>query len=334
MTGRGATILGVEGARLTRAERSFFAGADPFGFVLFARNVEDPEQLLWLTTELREAVGWNVPVFIDQEGGRVARLGPPHWRVWLAPSEQVAQNPKRATRAAWLRYRIIAEELRGLGIDANMAPVVDIAQDGTHPVLKNRCWGDDVVHVADIAASAAEGLLAGGVLPVIKHIPGQGRAVSDSHAELPRVEAKEKVLRVSDFLAFEAVSGLPMAMTAHVVYTAIDPERPATLSPDVIARIRDTIKFGGLLMTDDISMGALTGPLEARSAGALEAGCDVVLHCNGRLDEMRAVVEAAGEMKPAAAARAKAALAWRLMPEAIDIAALEDEFQSLMMGQV
>ena len=334
MTGSGATILGVAGTRLTRAERVFFAEADPFGFILFGRNIEDPEQVLWLTTELRDAVGWQAPIFIDQEGGRVARLGPPHWRIWLPPLEQVAQNPRGAVRAAYLRYRIIADELRAIGIDGNMAPVVDIAQAETHPVLRNRCWGEDVVRVADIAASAAEGLVMGGVLPVIKHMPGQGRATLDSHEALPHVADREKVLRVSDFLAFETVSGLPIGMTAHVVYDAIDPDHPATLSPEVIALIRNRIRFGGLLVTDDISMGALCGPVGDRARASLAAGCDVVLHCNGDLNEMRAVAEAAGPMSGQAAARAEAALGWRRDPDSIDIAALEDEFRSLMTGQV
>lgn len=333
MSGQGAYIFGLAGPRLTPAERDFFAEADPFGFILFSRNVQDPEQLLWLTTELREAVGWEAPIFIDQEGGRVARLGPPHWRVWLPPAEQVRQNRRQAARAMYLRYRIIADELRAVGIDGNCAPVVDVAQPDTNEILKNRCYGDDVVHVADIAGSAAEGLLAGGVLPVAKHIPGQGRATSDSHTELPHVEAKAKVLRVSDFLAFEAVAGLPLAMTAHVVYDEIDPDLPATLSPAMIEVIRGRIRFGGLLMTDDISMGALDGPVGNRASGALAAGCDVVLHCNGDLGEMQAVAAAAGRMSHAADRRAQAALDWRQPPDAIDIAALEDEFRGLMTGQ-
>ncbi|GKY87565.1 glycoside hydrolase family 3 N-terminal domain-containing protein [Sinisalibacter aestuarii] len=334
MRGTGAYIFGLAGPRLTARERDFFAESDPFGFILFARNVEDPEQLLWLTTELREAVGWHAPVFIDQEGGRVARLGPPHWRSWLPPLEQVAQNRRHAARAMYLRYRIIAHELSAVGIDGNCAPVVDIAQPDTHPILRNRCFGEDVVHVADIAGSAAEGLVKGGVLPVIKHIPGHGRATADSHLDLPHVDARAKVLRVSDFLAFEAVSGLPIAMTAHVVYDAIDPDRPATLSPDVIALIRERIGFGGLLVTDDISMQALSGPVPDRASAALAAGCDVVLHCNGDLAEMEALATAAGRMGEEAARRAEAALGWRRTPDAIDIAALEDEFRSLMTGQV
>jgi len=215
-----------------------------------------------------------------------------------------------------------------------MAPVVDLAQPDTHEILRNRCYGDDVVQVADIAASAAEGLLLGGVLPVIKHIPGHGRATVDSHLDLPRVKAKEKQLRVSDFLAFQTVSGLPLAMTAHVVYEALDPVHPATTSPVMMQVIRETIGFDGLLMTDDLSMQALAGSVEERARAALAAGCDVILHCNGDLGEMRRVAEAAGPMAGAAARRAETALSWRRAPDAIDIAALEDEFRSLMTGQI
>ena len=333
MTGTGAAIFGCEGLRLTRAERDFFRDADPLGFILFARNVETPEQVRWLTTELREAVGWQAPVFIDQEGGRVARLRAPHWREWLPPLDQVAQNKRGAARAMQIRYRLIADELLDLGIDGNCAPVADLAFADTHPVLKDRCYGDDVVRVADIAAAAAMGLVEGGVLPVVKHIPGQGRAEVDSHAALPRVKAKRKKLRVSDFLAFQTVAGLPIAMTAHVVYEAIDPDNPATTSAEVIREIRETIKFKGLLVTDDISMGALSGPVGARSRAALAAGCDIVLHCNGTLSEMAAVAAAAGRMDADTRIRADDALGWRRGPEPVDIAALEAEFRALMTGE-
>jgi len=332
VSAQGAFIFGCAGPGLSRDERAFFREASPWGFILFSRNVEDPEQLRWLTTELREAVGREAPIFIDQEGGRVARLRPPHWRAWLPPLDQVAQNRRHAARAMLIRYRLIADELQRVGIDGNCAPVLDLAQSDTHPVLRNRCYGDNVVQVAEIAAAAAEGLITGGVLPVIKHIPGHGRATADSHLELPRVTAKEKVLRVSDLLAFQAVSGLPIAMTAHVVYEALDPDHPATTSPRVIAMIRETIGFSGLLMTDDISMQALSGSLEARSRAALVAGCDLVLHCNGEMDEMEAIAAEAGGMNAAAQARADAALAWRRAPEPVDIAALEAEFEALMSG--
>lgn len=329
----GACILGCEGHRLTTPERDFFRAARPWGFILFARNVEDPAQLRALTADLRDAVGRDAPVFIDQEGGRVARLRPPYWRGWLPPLDQVRRTRRHAARAMYLRYRLIADELRAVGIDGNCAPVVDIARPDTHPFLKNRCYGDDVVHVADIAGAVASALVDGGVLPVMKHIPGHGHATGDSHESLPRVQEKIKALKTSDFLAFEAVAALPIAMTAHVVYEALDPDNPATTSPGVIAMIRDGIGFGGLLVSDDISMGALSGPVAARARAALGAGCDMVLHCNGDLAEMRAVTEAAGPLSEAARARAVAALAWRRAPGAIDIAALEAEFHDLMTGR-
>ncbi len=331
--GRAAAIFGCAGPRLAREERDFFRAADPFGFVLFARNVEDPEQLRWLTTELREAAGWDAPVFIDQEGGRVARLGAPHWRQWLPPLDQVAKNRRCAARAMQIRYRLIAEELRAVGIDGNLAPVADLAFPDTHPVLRNRCFGDDVVAVADIAAAAAMGLVEGGVLPVVKHMPGLGRATADSHETLPRVKAHLKKLRVSDFLAFQSVAGLPLGMTAHVVFEALDPEAPATQSPAAIRLIRETIGFRGLLMTDDISMGALSGSIAERSRRALDAGCDLVLHCNGDPGEMRALAEAAGGMSAEALIRAEDALGWRRDPVPADIAALEAEFEALMHGE-
>ncbi|HBZ43014.1 MAG TPA: beta-N-acetylhexosaminidase [Maritimibacter sp.] len=326
----GATILGLKGPRLSREERDVFAKANPWGFILFARNIEDPEQVTWLTTELREAVGRNAPIFIDQEGGRVARMVRPYWREWLPPLEQVKLNKRKRAEAMYLRYRIIAHELRAVGIDGNCAPVVDIAQPDTHEILKNRCYGDDVVKVSEIAGAVGTGLIDGGVLPVIKHIPGHGRATADSHLELPRVTTKAKTLRVSDFLAFQSVAGLPLAMTAHVVYTDIDPDNPATTSPKMIEIIRDTIGFNGLLMTDDISMKALKGPFEARCEAALTAGCDIVLHCNGEIDEMAAVVEASGSLNGVAEARAETALTWRKEPDAIDIEALDAEFEALL----
>ncbi|WP_298494437.1 beta-N-acetylhexosaminidase [uncultured Maritimibacter sp.] len=331
--GAGATILGLSGPRLTRAERDFFAAADPWAFILFARNLEDPQQIRWLTTELRECVGREAPIFIDQEGGRVARLRAPVWRDWLPALEQVKLSGRNAVPAMRLRYRIIAHELRALGIDGNCAPVVDLVQPDTHEILKNRCYGNDVVKVSEIAGAVAEGLVTGGVLPVIKHIPGHGRATGDSHLELPVVETKEKALRVSDFLAFQSVAGLPLAMTAHVVYQDIDPDNPATTSHKMIEIIRSKIGFDGLLMTDDLSMQALTGSFADRTRASLDAGCDTVLHCNGDMAEMAPIVEAAGRLTGKAADRAETALGWRRSPDDVDIAALDAEFQSLMTHQ-
>jgi len=302
-----ACILGCAGPDLGRDEARALARADPWGFIVFARNVDTPARLARLTADLRAAVGRNAPVLVDQEGGRVARLGPPHWRAWPPPLEAAAEGPA-ALRA---RYATIAAELRAVGIDTDCAPLADIAGPATHPFLRNRCLGTSAAAVAQTARAVAEGLMAGGVLPVLKHLPGHGRAATDSHAALPRVAAPAAALAATDFAPFAALADLPLGMTAHVVYDSIDPDRPATLSPRVIAMIRTEIGFDGLLMTDDISMGALSGPLGARAAAAIAAGCDVVLHCNGDSAEAAAVAEAAGRLSPAAAARAARALALR-----------------------
>jgi beta-N-acetylhexosaminidase len=327
-----ACLFGCAGPDLRPEERALFARAQPWGFILFARNVEDPRQLIRLTGALREAVGRDAPVLIDQEGGRVARMGPPHWRLWRAPLDQMraAPSPGAAARAMTLRYRLIASELRAVGIDVNCAPLADLARPDTHPVLRDRCYGPDPVTVIGAARAVARGLTEGGVLPVLKHIPGHGRATADSHRELPRVEAPEATLEAEDFAAFRALADLPLAMTAHVVYAAIDPERPATTSPEMIRRIRASIGFDGLLMTDDISMGALSGPVAERARAALAAGCDVVLHCNGDPDEMAALAEAVPEMTPRAASRAAAAEAARRPPAPVDIAALEADLDDLL----
>lgn len=334
MTAAGATILGCEGPSLGADERAFFRAADPWGFILFARNVESPAQLRRLTAALREAVGREAPVLIDQEGGRVARLGPPHWRAWAPPLEQMARAGPGAVRSMLARYRLIAEELRAVGIDGNCAPCADIAGPQTHPFLRNRCYGTDAATVTAAARAVAEGLLAGGVLPVVKHIPGHGRAAADSHAALPEVGCPRAELAAHDFAPFRALADLPLGMTAHVVYRALDLTLPATLSRACLRAIREEIGFAGLLMTDDIGMGALAGPPGRSAAAALAAGCDVVLHCNGERAEMDEVVAAAGRLSPAAAARAEAALGCRHRPEPIDIPALEAELEALLAGPV
>lgn len=330
MSAAGATIFGCLGPALGAAERDFFRQADPWGFILFARNVESPAQLRRLTGELRAAVGRDAPVFIDQEGGRVARLRPPSWRDWPPPLDQASRAGAAAARSLWLRYRIIAAELGDCGIDGNCAPMADIAEAGTHPFLRNRCYGETPEAVTAAARAVAEAHLAGGVLPVLKHIPGHGRARADSHAELPRLDAPLAELRAWDFAPFRALADLPLGMTAHIVYDALDPALPVTLSPSGIAAIRGEIGFDGLLMTDDISMGALSGSPAALSRAAIAAGCDLVLHCNGDPGEMAEVAEAAGRLPPRAAARAEAALARRRPPGTIDIAALEAELEALL----
>lgn len=330
-----ALVLGCAGPALGADEAAFFREADPWGFILFARNVETPGQLARLTAALREAVGREAPVLVDQEGGRVQRLGPPHWRRWRPPLDEVARlagDPERQARAVWLRYRLIAAELRAAGIDTDCAPVADIAGEATHPFLRNRCFGTDPQTVARAARACAEGLLAGGVLPVVKHLPGHGRAVVDSHHELPRVAAPLGDLAGHDFAPFAALADLPVAMTAHVVFEAIDPARPATLSPAAIGLIRERIGFRGLLLSDDLSMQALAGNVAGRARAALAAGCDIALHCNGERAEMAALAAAVPPLTGAAAARAAAALARRGGATAIDMRALADEFEALCGG--
>ncbi|WP_102223592.1 beta-N-acetylhexosaminidase [Acidimangrovimonas sediminis] len=333
MAAHGATVLGCEGAALTEAERAFFRAADPWGFILFKRNIEDPAQLRRLTSDLREAVGRDAVVMIDQEGGRVARLRPPHWRAWPDPRAQIdAVGPERAARAMWLRYRLMAHEMRAVGIDCDCAPVADLRGPDTHPFLDYRCYGDTVETVVEIAGAVAQALLSGGVLPVMKHLPGHGRANADTHHDLPEVTAAPEVLEATDFATFRALNTLPMAMSAHVIFPAWDQTRPATQSPEMIRVMREVIGFGGLLLTDDLSMEALSGTIADRARFAVEAGCDIALHCNGVLAEMEAVAEVSGRLSPQGAVRAEAALAARQIPDPIDIRALEAELEGLMTG--
>ncbi|NDV01558.1 glycoside hydrolase family 3 protein [Pseudoroseicyclus tamaricis] len=324
-----AAILGVEGTRLTGAERGFLAETQPWGFILFARNVETPEQLTALTGELRESVGRDAPILIDQEGGRVQRMRAPHWPEYLPALDQMARAAD-PLRAQWLRHRLIAHDLHSVGIDTDCAPLADLVEPETHPILRNRLYGGDIPTVVAAAQAAAEGLLAGGVLPVLKHIPGYGRANVDSHLEPARVTASAEALRARDFAPFRELRGMAIGMTAHAIYDAIDAGRPATLSPDVIALIREEIGFTGLLMTDDISMEALSGSLPERCANAIAAGCDLVLHSNGRMTEMEEVIAAAGAMGPEAEARGEAALAQRHAPEPADISGLRAELADLL----
>ncbi|KRW93241.1 beta-N-acetylhexosaminidase [Paracoccus sp. MKU1] len=320
-----ATILGgIAGPELSRAERDFFRAADPWGFILFARNVDTPDRLRRLTAELRETLGRNAPVLIDQEGGRVQRMRAPHWTDWPAPLDQAG----RGERAIWLHHHLLAQELRAVGIDADCAPVLDIARDDTHPFLKNRCLGSDADTVIRLGRAAAQAMLAAGVLPVIKHMPGHGRARVDSHKDLPVVEAALDELRATDFAPFRALADLPMAMTAHIRFTAID-DAPATASSAVIDLIRREIGFDGLLMSDDIGMQALSGSPAERAAATIAAGCDLVLSCNETPAQMEEIVAAAGTMAPRAVARAEAALALRRAPLAEDTAVLRAELAAL-----
>lgn len=334
MTARLAAIFGCAGPQLLPDETAFFRDVQPAGFILFARNVEDPAQLSRLTADLRAAVGWNAPVLVDQEGGRVQRLRAPHWRDWDPPLDTVLSAPDTATaaRIMGLRMRIIAQELRAVGIDADCAPLGDLALEETHPFLRNRCYGTTADQVIAVARAVADGLMAGGVLPVMKHLPGHGRSYTDTHHALPTVTADRATLAAEDFAPFRALNDLPMAMTGHLVFAAHDPDRPATQSPEMIRVIRDEIGFSGLLMTDDLNMQALSGTLAERSARAIAAGCDIALHCKGDMAEMLQVASACGALTPAAEARLQAALDRRPPPDSVDIAALEADLLALSRG--
>ena len=322
-----AVIFGCEGLSITNWERYFFSDSDPFGFILFARNCESPEQIRTLVADLRDSVGrGDAPVLIDQEGGRVARLTAPQWRAAPAAGRfgrLAGRDRDLAEQAVLLNARLIAAELRGLGITVNCAPVLDLPAPGASDVIGDRAFGADPERVADLGRAFCDGLLAGGVLPVIKHIPGHGRARVDSHFEVPVVDTARTELEVSDFRPFALLAGMPWAMTGHLVYSDIDPDNPATMSRAVIAEvIRGAIGFEGVLVTDDLSMAALGGDYSARAARSLAAGCDLVLHCNGKAEEMKAVMDGAGPLSTEASRRLAVAAARPGAPEDIDTAAL------------
>ncbi|WP_106607026.1 beta-N-acetylhexosaminidase [Shimia abyssi] len=322
----GATILGCDGTRLTSDEKALFRAARPFGFILFARNIETADQVRALCDELRDCVSHDAPILVDQEGGRVQRFRAPLATEWLPPLDQVAASGADAVRFMTLRYWMMALELRALGVDANCAPMLDVAHSDTHPFLKNRCYGYNAETVAKIGRAVANGLMAGGVLPVMKHMPGHGRAIADSHKDLPRVSVPREDLEM-DFAPFRALNDLPMGMTAHIVFDAID-NAPATTSEAMMQVIRDEIGFDGLMMTDDLSMEALSGSLADRARASVAAGCDVVLYCKGQLDELHEVVEASGEMTAAAQARAERVLGLRQSSQMVDIEALTAELKA------
>ncbi|MEM6759628.1 MAG: glycoside hydrolase family 3 N-terminal domain-containing protein [Pseudomonadota bacterium] len=325
----GATILDADGLRLSKDEKAFFREADPFGFILFARNIDTPDQVYGLCSEMRDAVGRDAPITIDQEGGRVQRLTGPVWRDWAPPLDFVEAAGDDAPRAMYIRYRLIAQELAALTIDSNCAPMVDVMTDATHPFLRNRCYGSDPAAVAEIGRAVADAHLAGGVLPVLKHMPGHGRATADSHYDLPHVPHEVDELSATDFAPFRALNDLTMGMTAHLQFSAIDDD-PATLSRDVMDLIRKDVGFDGLIMTDDIGMKALSGTPAQSATRALEAGCDVILYCNAPLADRIAVANAAGQMTDAAQTRAEAALNARRTPDDIDIAELNAELEALL----
>jgi len=330
-----AFITGVSGLELSAPEREFIRGTRPWGFILFKRNVEAPAQVSALVEELRSCLGdADAPVLIDQEGGRVARLGPPNWPVYPPGAAFGALYDLDKTlgqQAARLGARLIAADLIDLGITVDCLPLADVPVGGADAVIGNRAYGTEPAKVAAIARAVTEGLEQGGVLPVLKHIPGHGRAMADSHFGLPTVDTPEEELQRTDFAAFQPLADLPMAMTAHVVFSALDPAQPATTSATIIRQvIRGTIGFQGLLMSDDVSMNALAGSIAERTRAIVNAGCDMVLHCNGKLEEMRDVAGETPELAGEALERARRALASRRAPRPFDRQAARAELEALM----
>jgi len=332
-----AAIYGCSGHSLTAEERAFFAETRPWGFILFRRNVDTPDQVKALIADLRDSVGRaDAPVLIDQEGGRVQRLGPPHWPKYPPGSAylKAVNDPMAARELVRLGARLMAHDLRALGITVDCVPVLDVPVPGAHDIIGDRAYAQDPATVTQLGRAAAEGLLAGGVLPIIKHIPGHGRAFADSHHDLPVVETDLATLDAWDFAPFKALSDMPMAMTAHVVFTAVDAKRPATTSKKGIRLMREHLGFSGLIMSDDLSMKALSGTLTQRAEQSLKAGCDVILHCNGDLDEMRQVAEGTGKLKGEARHRAEAALN-RIVhtPEPLDVAEARTRLEAALSGR-
>ena len=336
---RHAAILGCLGPVLTAEEIAFFRDVRPWGFVLFRRNIESPDQVRALTAALRETVDdEQAPILIDQEGGRVQRLGPPHWRRYppgRAYGALTTNDPLHRREITRLGARLLAHDLSAVGITVDCVPVLDVPVPGAHDIIGDRAYGETVAEVATLGRAAAEGLIAGGVLPIIKHMPGHGRSMADSHEHLPVVEASRAELEAVDFEPFRILSDMPMAMSAHVVYTAVDPDNPATTSRKVIGDvIRGSIGFDGLLMTDDLSMKALKGDFESRARSALAAGCDMVLHCNGRMDEMKPVVAGTKTLAGKARRRADAALARvAKSPEPFDVREALARFDAAFEGR-
>lgn len=328
-----AVILGLSGPKLTAAERVFFRDANPWGFILFSRNVESPEQLRRLTSELRETVGRNCLIFVDQEGGRVQRLRAPHWRKF--PSGAVfqhlySQEKQLGTRAAYLSYRLIADDLRKVGITADCAPVLDLPQKSADPIISDRAFGVNPRPIIDIAHAAMAGLMCGGVAPVIKHIPGHGRAIVDSHKELPRIKTARQTLERSDFLPFRALSEAPMAMTAHAVYECSSRSAVTVSKKSLTELVRAAIGFNGLVMSDDLDMKALSGTLTRKTERALAAGCDIALQCSGKLPAMVKVAKGTSTLDGRAKRRAIVAeyCAEHITP--FDREAAEHEFDKLL----
>ena len=333
--GSRAFITGVSGFGLNAGEREFIRDERPWGLILFKRNIEAPAQVSNLVREFQDLTkNPDAPVLIDQEGGRVQRLGPPHWPVYPPGAAFGALydiDPALGLSAARLSSRLIAADLIELGVTVDCLPLADVPVAGADAVIGNRAYGTEPGKVASIARAVTEGLEQGGVLPVLKHIPGHGRATADSHFGLPTVDTARNELERTDFAAFQPLADLPMAMTAHVVFSALDPAHPATTSATIIEQvIRGVIGFQGLLMSDDVSMNALAGTIAERTRAIINAGCDMVLHCNGKLDEMRDVARETPELAGEALVRAKRALASRRQPEPLDRQAARAELDALL----
>jgi len=328
-----AFITGLAGREISANERAFLREAEPWGLIIFKRNIDTPAQVSALVQSFRDILNREAPVLVDQEGGRVQRLGPPHWPAYPPGAVYSAlydRDRASGLTAARLGAHLIASDLRALGIDTDCLPLADVPVPGSDNVIGDRAYGTDPGKVAAIAGAVSDGLLAGGVLPVVKHLPGHGRATADSHLRLPVVDTDRETLEKTDFAAFRPLAGLPLGMTAHVVFSAIDPVQPATTSVTIVDQvIRGFIGFRGLLMSDDVSMGALAGTIAERSRAALAAGCDVVLHCNGDLGEMMQVAAASPALAGEAAKRADAALALRAAPEEFDVAEARRMFTAL-----
>jgi beta-N-acetylhexosaminidase len=329
-----AVILGCAGKSLSEDERHFYRNERPWGFILFARNIGEPNEIADLAASMRDSVGRpDAPVFIDQEGGRVQRLRPPVVPTNYPPGSALGalyrSDKEAGLRAAWLMARLHAFDLLRFGINVDCLPVLDVPVEGANDVIGTRAYGKDPDTVAAMGRAVADGLMAGGVLPVMKHIPGHGRAFADSHHELPKVDVALGDLVRHDFAPFKALKDLPMAMTAHVVYMAIDPTAPATTSPKVIRDIvRGEIGFDGLLLSDDTSMKALSGDFPGKAAAILAAGCDIVLHCNGVMEEMRGIVSKTVPLAGRSLERAERALTYITRRDAVAEADIRNEFAS------
>jgi beta-N-acetylhexosaminidase len=330
--GTRAFICGLEGLALTDFERAYLRETKPWGVILFGRNIDNPDQVRRLTSDVRDALDWHAPILIDQEGGRVQRLKPPHWRRYPAASRFGAMEkaePGAGVEAAQIATWMIADDLLQVGINVNCAPVLDLSVSGGTDAIGNRAFDGDPKAISLLGRTTIEAYMQAGVAPVIKHMPGHGRAVVDSHFGLPRITTDRETLELTDFAPFQALSDAPLAMTGHLVFEAIDSDLPVTLSPTMVALIRDSIGFDGALMTDDLAMGALSGSMAERASEALAAGCDLALHCNGSRSEMEAIREAIPLLEGRSAERCAAALT-RLGRQSLDRATLTDRLDTLL----